>query len=179
MRRRILVEQIAAMTITIAAALVMVVRIVMDGAEADAPLALTIFLAVLFGVLIAVTGYINYMAEYEDGSEHTDRVQHLSAVIGNATATLESLRHQRALLMEEAGIKLADLARTIENAEEHARRTVTTSSTDKAIAVARSYYGSRIPVPAPTFPSSTLTLIKEQAGQLADHHALLETRQEN
>ncbi len=178
--RRLRGEQIATLAITVAAALVMVMRIYLDGIEADAPVALTIVLAVLFGGLIGLTGYINYMSEYEDGSDKTDRVRHLSAQLSKAESVVHTLTKQRALLVEEAGIKLADLARTIEHAEERTKRTVVTSSTDKAIAVARSYYGSRIPVPEPTFAGTTLALVKEQAGQLAAHHDLLiESGKEN
>lgn len=178
--RRVRGEQIATIAITVAAALVMVMRIYLDGIEADAPIALTIVLAVLFGGLIGLTGYINYMSEYENGSDKIDRVRHLSAQLSKAESVVHTLTKQRALLVEEAGIKLADLARTIDHAEERAKRTVITSSTDKAIAVARSYYGSRTPVPEPTFAGTTLALIKEQAGQLAVHHEILiESGKEN
>ncbi|KJF19400.1 hypothetical protein [Rhodococcus sp. AD45] len=178
-RHRILAEQIATITITVAAALVMVMRIYLDGTEAGAPAALTVVLAALFGVLIGVTGYINYMSEYENGSEQTDRVQHLSAQLAYITSTMHTLRQQRAVLIEEAGIQLADLARMLDQALAHATSTVTGSSTDKAIAVARSYYGSRISLPDPTFPDTTMDLIKKQMCELAGHHDFLTSNQDD
>lgn len=178
-RRRLLIEQAATVSIAVAASLVMGIRIYIEGLEADAHLALVVVLAVLFAILIGVSGYINYMSEYENGSETTDRVQHLAAQLAGIEAALHTLRKQQAGLIEKVGIKLAALARAIDNAEERAVRTVTGSRADKAIAVARSYYGSRTPVPAPTFDHTTVELIKEQARQLADHHQILKTAKEN
>ena len=76
-------------------------------------------------------------------------------------------------MIEEAGIKLAVLSRTITQEQEHAQNTVTNSSADKTIIIARSYCGSTTVLPDPVLTSATLTLIEKQAKQLADHHITL------
>lgn len=172
-RHRILVEQILTITITVAAAAVMAMRIVTDGVEAEAPIALTVVLAALFAVLVAVSGYVNYMSEFENGSEEVDRVQHLAVQLARHTASVNSLQTQRSLLIEEAGTKIACLCRILAKAEERAAKIVTTCSAERAITIARSYHGSTATVPAPDLISPTFALVQEQAGQLAAHHATI------
>ena len=52
---------------------------------------LVLVLSVLFAILVGVGGYINYMSEYENGSESTDAIQHLSAGLSYRTGMLNSL----------------------------------------------------------------------------------------
>jgi hypothetical protein len=172
-RRRVMIEQIVTGIIAVATALVMATRIYSEGIEADAPLPLVVVLSVLFAMLIGASGYINYMSEYENGSESTDAIRHLSAGLFRRTGQLNSLRGEQSVLIEEAGIKLAVLCRTIAQEEEHAKKVVTSSSTDKAITLARSYTGSSTALPNPDLTSPSLTLIKKQAEELAEHHAAL------
>jgi hypothetical protein len=170
-RRRILIEQIVTVTITVAAAIVMGTRIYSEGILAEAPLPLVVILSVLFAILVGVSGYINYMSEYENGSEATDTIQHLSARLSSRTGRLNGLRGEQSVLIEEAGIKLAVLHRTIAREEERAQKTVTTSTADKAIIIARSYCGFITPLPAPDLASPTLALIKKQAEEVTEHHS--------
>jgi hypothetical protein len=179
-RARILLEQMVGIGITVAAAAVMATRIWLEGTEAEAATALIIALAGLFASLLGVSGYINYMSEYENGSEAIDRIQHLSAQLGNRTATLDSLRNQLSLLIEEAGIKIATINRLIANTLEKAENTVTTSNADKAIALARSYHSTTTPISSPELASPTLEIVLAQTRALAAHHATLKnTGEEN
>ncbi|MFE5410190.1 hypothetical protein [Microbacterium sp. NPDC056569] len=175
-KHRIFVEQIITIAITAAAAAVMAMRIVSDGVEAEAPLTLTVVLAALFAVLVGVSGYVNYMSEFENGSEEVDRVQHLAAQLARRTASINRLATQRSLLIEEAGARIARLHRLLTKAEERAIKTVTTCSAEKAITIARSYHGSTTAVPTPSLASSTFSVAKEQAVQLAAHHATIKSR---
>lgn len=172
-RLRIMIEQGVAVTITAAAAAVMATRIWIEGTEAEAPMALIIALAALFAVLLGVSGYINYMGEYENGSDTVDRIQHLSAQLGRRSATLDNLNNQLSLLVEEAGIKIAALNRLLATTFEHAVKRVVTSHADKAIALARSYHASTAAVPLPELASPALELTRAQAEELTAHHAAL------
>ena len=172
-RRRILIEQIVTGTITAFAAFVMGTRIYSEGVDASAPLLLVLVLSVLFAILVGVGGYINYMSEYENGSESTDAIQHLSAGLSHRTGMLNGLNGELTVLIEDGGIKLAVLSRTITQEQEHAQNTVTNSSADKTIIIARSYCGSTTVLPDPVLTSPTLTLIEKQAKQLAEHHITL------
>ncbi|MDE8650049.1 hypothetical protein PXH69_34385 [Rhodococcus qingshengii] len=129
-------------------------------------------------VLVGAAGYLTYMSEYENGSDMTDRVKHMAGQLGHRESTVQELRKQRALLVEEVGITLATLFRVLAELVEAAALEVTGSSADKAILAARSYYGSRIAVPAPLFESPTVTEIRRQTSELTDHHALLNQTQE-
>ena len=102
-------------------------RIVDEGAQAEANMGLVVPLAIALGLLVAVSGYVNYQGEYENGSEETDRVGHLSAQLGGYTAYVEGLHQQRTVLMEAAGKAIAELSRMIIKAKEHARQAVLTS----------------------------------------------------
>lgn len=178
-RVRLMIEQGLAIGITAAAAAVMATRIWIEGMEAEAPVALILALAALFAVLLGVSGYINYMSEYENGSDTIDRIQHLSAQLIHRTATLDNLNTQLSLLIEEAGIKIAALNRLVATTLEHAVKSVVTSPADKAITLARSYHASTAAVPAPDLTSPSLELTRAQAEELTAHHtALKNTRKE-
>ena len=172
-RRRIMIEQIVTVTITVAAALVMGLRIYTEGIDAGSNIALIVILAILFAVLVGVSGYVNYMSEYENGSETSDRIQHLSSQLFRHQSNLTSLTKQRSILIEDAGIKVASLLRTIAKANEHATHQVLTSSADKAIAIARSYCASITSLPVPELTSRAITVIESQAQELAEHHKTL------
>lgn len=172
-RVRLMIEQGLAIGITAAAAAVMATRIWIEGMEAEAPVALILALAALFAVLLGVSGYINYMSEYENGSDTVDRIQHLSAQLGHRTATLDNLNTQLSLLIEEAGIKIASLNRLLATTLEHAVKSVVTSPADKAITLARSYHASTAAVPVPDLTSPSLELTRAQAEELTAHHAAL------
>lgn len=177
-RERILRERIGIGLMVLLVALLMSVRIFTEGLSAEeVPLPLMLVLSITLGGLVVGSGYMNYMAEFENGSELTDRVRILSSQLASREANLQNLRKQRALLVENAGIALAELHRTLADAEESAVRKVTRSSADKAITMSRSYCGSRIPVPAPEFNSPTITEIRKQTTELTAHHALLNTTQ--
>lgn len=172
-RVRLMIEQGLAIGITAAAAAVMATRIWIEGMAAEAPVALILALAALFAVLLGVSGYINYMSEYENGSDTVDRIQHLSAQLGQRTATLDTLNTQLSLLIEEAGIKIAALNRLLATTLEHAAKSVVTSPADKAITLARSYHASTAVVPVPDLTSTSLELTRAQAEELTAHHAAL------
>ncbi|MCJ0901715.1 hypothetical protein MTX38_32045 [Rhodococcus sp. ARC_M13] len=176
-RKRMRAEQIALAAIVIFASSVMGIRIFTEGMEADTPLALVLTLSGLLAVLVGTAGYLNYMSEYENGSDQTDRVKHLASQLGNREATIQQLGKQRALLVEESGIVLATLHRTLAAAAEAAAQKVTGSSADKAIRASRSYAGSRTAVPAPAFDSPTILEIERQANELTEHHALLNPKE--
>lgn len=179
-RWRIRIEQILAVSITFAAAAVMAMRIWLEGTEAEAPVLLIVALAGLFAILLGVSGYINYMSEYENGSDSIDRVQHLAAQLGNRTAILDNLHNQVSLLTQEAAIKVATLNRLIEKTRDDAEKIVTTSNADKAITLARSYAATTAPIPTPDLASPTLQLILDQAADTnANDHALENTDEEN
>ncbi|WP_138945723.1 hypothetical protein [Plantibacter sp. M259] len=179
-RIRIRIEQSITIAITAAAAAVMAMRIWLEGTEAEAPVLLIIALASLFAALLGVSGYINYMSEYENGSDTIDRILHLSAQLGNRTALLDSLNNQVTLLVEEAGIKIAALNRLSTSTLERAEKMVTTSTAEKAITLARSYHSSTTPVPGPQLISPELELVLKQTKELTAHHATLKkTPKEN
>ncbi|UOG23825.1 hypothetical protein MTX80_23195 (plasmid) [Gordonia amicalis] len=173
--RRIIAEQIALGAITVFVVLVMGIRIYLEGLAAEAPFALAITLAVLFGLLIGYSGYLNYMAEYENGSEETEQLRHLSGQLTHRADHIESLNTQREELVENAGIQIAALIRDILDAEEHALRTVTASTADRAIILARSYHALSARIPAPSFDAKMFALTVEQAGDLTEHHKILRT----
>ena len=130
-------------------------------------------LAIFFALIIGGSGYVNYMSEYENGSETTEQLDAVTAQLTRRSADIENNRAERAELVEQAGLKLADLNRQITDATEHARLVVTRSSADKAITIARSYVGRQDPLPAPTFQVDSFALAVAQAGQLTEHHQLL------
>ncbi|QHG85231.1 hypothetical protein D1O33_24425 (plasmid) [Rhodococcus rhodochrous] len=174
-RKRIVAEQVAAAVATLFVALVMGVRIFTEAREsANDSLLLVFVLSVGLSILVAGGGYLNYMAEFENGSEMTDRVRHLSNKLAEREASLQRLRKQRSMLVEKARIALAELHRTLADAEEEAVRKVIRSSADKAIMMARSYCGSRVPVPVPVFDNVTIGEIKEQVSKRTADHVLSE-----
>ena len=177
-RRRIMLEVAAIIAIVAGAASVMAARIILDGAEADAPMALVIALALLFAALIGVSGYINYMAEYENGSDDTDTVQHLGGQLQNRQKIRNDWQATRKLTVEEAGLRVAKLNRLIAEAQGTAEHTVTGSTNDKAIRLARSYHGytgNHGQLPKPTLDLTRLELAQVQARELKDQQAYLET----
>ncbi|MEU3476521.1 hypothetical protein [Rhodococcus sp. NPDC006774] len=171
--KRILAERIGLGALVSIAAIVMMLRIIHDGNDAGAPIYVMIPLAIFFALVIGGSGYANYMSEYENGSETTEQLDAVTAQLTRRSADIENSRAERAELVEQAGLKLADLGRQITDATEHARLVVTRSSADKAITIARSYVGRQDPLPAPTFRVDSFDLAVAQAGQLAEHHQLL------
>lgn len=170
---RIRAERWIAIIITVAAAAVMAMRIWDEGVQADAPMVLIVSLAALFSALLGVSGYINYMSEYEDGSDTTDRVQHLSVVLLSREANIGNQARQRTVLIEEAGIKIAALNRLLTHAREHALQMVVTSKADRGITLSRSYRAVPVPLPEPDLSSPTIDLTLRQAEELATHHEFL------
>lgn len=174
--RRLKLEIIVMAIIVLGAATVMASRIYLDGREAGAPAVLVASLAVLFAFLIGVSGYINYTSEYENGSNKTDRLGHFAIQLHQRSTQLHNLRAQLDALIEEAGVRIANLHRTIAKTEDHANLVVTKSAADKAIALARSYHRDNTPLPTPKFNATAFDGIKQQASELDAHHQTVKTR---
>ncbi|RHW22777.1 hypothetical protein D0Z08_31195 [Nocardioides immobilis] len=175
-RRRIRLELIAVAAVVIAAVFVMASRVITDGLEADVMPLLVYALAALFGLLIGFSAYLNYASEYDNGSEQTDRVQHLSVQLRGREATLEGMANARKLRVEETGIRIAKLNRLIEQTRTGAEHRVTGSKQDKAIKLARSYHGltgSKAGLPSPALDYRRLDLAAAQARELTDDQAYL------
>lgn len=174
--KRVLAERIGLGALIGIAGVVMLLRIVHDGLVAHSALYVMIPLAVFFALVIAATGYIGYMSEFEDGSEKTEQLDHMTGQLTQRDGQQEAAQADRTELTEQAGIQIAVLTRTITDAHAHAVRSVTGSKEDKAIMIARSYAGRQDRLPAPEFDVPSFDLAVEQAGQLAEHHALLTQR---
>ncbi|MDQ1053105.1 putative membrane protein [Arthrobacter sp. SORGH_AS 212] len=172
-RRRLRTEQGVTLFILSAVAFVMGARVYSEGTEADADPALVLALSVMLALLVAVSGYINYQGEYENGSDETDRVAHLSGQLSGYTTYVEGLHNQHAVLVEAAGKACATLARMIVMAKEQATHTVSTSTPYKTVSIARSYAGVTEPVVVPEFTSEALQETQKQAADLASHHKIL------
>lgn len=170
---RLRIEQVVALCIVGAVAFVMGARVYSEGVAAEAEPMLILPLSIMLALLVGVSGYINYQGEYENGSDEIDRVVHLSRQLSDNTSYVESLHHQRALLLEAAGMACATLARMILEAKEHAVKTVATSTPYKTIAIARSYAGATTPVLVPKINSEVLQRVEKQAADLASHHETL------
>ncbi|MDV6305508.1 hypothetical protein R3P93_23325 [Rhodococcus cerastii] len=171
--KRILAERVGLGALVSIAAIVMMLRIIHDGNAAGAPVYVMIPLAIFFALIIGGSGYVNYMSEYENGSETTEQLDAVTAQLTHRANDIENHQAERAELVEQAGLKLADLGRQITDATEHARLVVTRSTADKAITIARSYVGRQDPLPAPSFQVDSFDLAVAQGRQLADHHQLL------
>jgi len=176
MRGTVVVEQVVLALVLVAAATVMAVRLYVEGRAAEAPMALVVSLAVMFALLLGVSAYINYISELQDGSDITDRVRHLSVQLLGREQNLRALHDARALLMEEAGIVIAALQRLIDAAIERSSQMVTASTSDRAIAMARSYIGRTDPLPAPALSSPRMSRIERQAAALAEHHQVVKAQ---
>jgi uncharacterized membrane protein len=172
-RRRLRAEQGVTLFILSAVAFVMGARVYSEGMEAAADPALVLALSVMLALLVAVSGYINYQGEYENGSDETDRVAHLSGQLSGYTTYVEGLHKQRAVLLEAAGKACATLARMIVTAKEQAIKTVSTSTPYKTVSIARSYAGVTEPVAIPEPRSEALQEAEKQATDLASHHKIL------
>lgn len=175
-RRRTRLELGAFGVVVICAAAVMASRVIIDGLEAEVMPALMYTLAALFGLLVAFATYINYNAEYDNGSRDTDRLQHHSVQQRQRAAVLEDIEGARAVRIEEAGIRIAKLHRAIVKARTDAEHQVSRSRQDRALKLARSYHGltgSATNLPAPGLDFTRLELAAEQATQLADHQRML------
>lgn len=170
---RLRAEQALIVLILIAVAFVMGARVFIEGVQAEADAALTVPLAVMLALLVAASGYINYHGEYENGSEETDRIAHLSAQLGAHTSYVEDLHKQRAVLVEAAGKACAVLARMIVKAKERAARTVVASTAYRTVGIARSYarIAHSILVPEPV--SEAFASAERQAAEFAAHHEML------
>ncbi|TNM37680.1 hypothetical protein FHP29_18015 [Nocardioides albidus] len=176
-RRRIRLEIAALVAVVTAAVVVMASRVIVDGLAAEVMPVLVYALAALFGFLLGFGAYLNYTAEYDNGSDQTDRVQHLSVQLRSREATIEGLNNARKLRIEETGIRIAKLNRLIEQTRTSAEHLVTGSRQDKAISLARSYHGltgSKARLPAPDLDYRRLDLAVAQARDLTDHQEYLE-----
>lgn len=169
-RLRLRTEQAITLCILLAVAFVMGARVYTEGVHAGAETALILPLAIMLALLVGYSGYINYQGEYENGSDETDRVGHLSAQLSSYTTHVEGLHKQRAVLLEAAGKACATLARMIIKAKEQATNTVTTSTPYKTVAIARSYAGVNEAITIPEFSSEALDEAEKQAADLAAHH---------
>ncbi|WP_394254501.1 hypothetical protein [Pseudoclavibacter helvolus] len=172
-RLRLRVEQGVMLAIIVAVAAVMGARIVTEGVDAGASPALIVPLAVMFALVVAVSGYINYQAEYENGSEETDRLSVLANQLGAHRNYVENLHMQRAARLEIAGKLCAELLRMIALTKEQAVRSVRTSVPFRTVEIARSYAANRHPVPVPPLESASMTVAEEQATKLDAHHRTL------
>jgi hypothetical protein len=172
-RLRLRVEQGITLCILLAVAFVMGARVYTEGVQAGADTALVLPLAIMLALLVGYSGYINYQAEYENGSDEIDRVTHLSAQLSSYTTYVEGLHKQRAVLLEAAGKACATLARMIVKAKEQATNTVTNSTPYKTVAIARSYAGVSEPITIPEFSSEALDEAEKQSADLASHHKTL------
>lgn len=169
-RLRLRVEQGAVLVILLAVAFVMGARVYTEGVQAEAETALVLPLAIMLALLVGFSGYINYQGEYENGSDETDRVAHLSAQLASYTSYVEGLHKQRAVLLEAAGKACATLSRMIVKTKEKAMKTVVTSTPYKTVAIARSYAGVTDNILIPEFSSEALTEAEKQAAELTAHH---------
>jgi len=177
-RLRLRVEQAIILCILLAVTFVMGARVYTEGVQAGADTALILPLAIMLALLVGYSGYINYQAEYENGSDETDRVGHLSAQLSSYTSYVEGLHKQRAVLLEAAGKACATLTRMIVKAKEQAANTVTTSTPYKTVAIARSYAGVSESITIPEFSSEALHEAEKQAADLASHHKTLTGKNE-
>lgn len=169
-RLRLRSEQAVALCILVAVAFVMGARVYTEGIEAGADTALVLPLAFMLALLVAFSGYVNYQGEYENGSDETDRVGHLSGQLSGYTSYVQGLHKQRAVLFEAAGKACAMLARVIVKTKEQATNTVVTSTPYKTVAIARSYAGVTEDIVIPKFRSEALEKAEQQAAELAGHH---------
>lgn len=172
-RKRLMVERIVALCIVVAVAFVMGARVFIEGAQAGAEMALVIPLSIMLGLLVGASGYINYQSEYENGSDETDRVSHLSAQLGAYTSLTESLHKERAVLLESAGKACATLIRMMIKAKEEARTMVASSTAANTVAIARSYANNTASVAIPEPKSDSFDNAERQANDLASHHRFL------
>ncbi|WP_394553787.1 hypothetical protein ACDF64_05045 [Agromyces sp. MMS24-JH15] len=171
-KHRVVLEIWAMVLITAAIAVVMSVRIITDGVEAEAPMALVIAIALLFSGLIAVSGYLNWNAEFSDGSDETDRLEHLADELRARERRRTKLLEQRTSAIEDAGVRLAALDRMIARAGQDAEDQVVRSSCDRAIRLARSYHGligDADLMPPPRLDRSRLELAARQSIALTTH----------
>jgi hypothetical protein len=166
-------EQALTLLILIAVAFVMGARVFSEGLQAQADAALTVSLCIMLALLVAASGYINYQGEYENGSEETDGIGHLSAQLGAHASYVEGLHKQRAVLVEAAGNACALLARMIIKATERAGRTVVTSTTYRTVRIARSYARITDPILVPGPVSEAFAAAERQAAEFAAHHEML------
>lgn len=174
-KRTIRVEVAALIGLVALAASVMAARIVLDATQAGAHWWLTLPLAAFLAAILGFSAYINYRAEYDDGSPLTDEIAQLSSQLTARDLTIESLHNVRQLTVEQAGVVMAKLARNITTARTQALRHVTDSVSDKAIRIARSYTGNpATTLPDPDLNSEPFDLAQQQATQLAEHQKHLE-----
>lgn len=172
-RRRIRAELAAIGFVLIVAALLMGARMVEEAQRAGAPPVLAYFLAGLMAALIALAAYLNYAATFDDGSIVTDRLDYLAFVQASHDSVVLALRGALALLLENAGLVMTQLDRQLTEARTNAIHQVTRSSADGAIRVARSYSGSRAPLPEPELDFTRLELAERQARQHKEHWIVL------
>lgn len=173
------IEVIGTAAVAVAAATVMATRVLLEGLHADGNLALSLVLAVFFALLVLASCYLNYRAQFDNGSPLTDRINHESAVLRHRHRLIDDNRTSRQLTVEAAGKDTAALHRAITEARSKATKEVTTSRADKAIALARSYTSTTDPIPAPGLDFARLDQAAEQASQLADHQRHLEDHTTN
>lgn len=173
--KRLAAEQIALAAATVFVLLVMGSRVYSEAREGS-PMLMAGALAVLFAVLVGLSGYVNYRSEFDNGSDEQTRLRQLSAQLLVRSRGLELLRADRAQLIEQAGLQLAALDREITDARARAVKLVVGSSEDKAITLARSYQGSTTLLEDPIFTVKQFDLAEEQAKELAAHHAMFTTR---
>ncbi|MBB6406193.1 hypothetical protein [Arthrobacter sp. AZCC_0090] len=171
--RRLRCEQAVTLVVLVAVAFVMGSRVYSEGTGAGADTVLVLALSVMLALLVAVSGYINYQGEYENGSDETDRVAHHSGQLAGYTTYVEGLRKQRAVLLEAAGKACATLSRMIIKAKEQAIKTVETSTPYKTIAIARSYATVTNPIEIPEIVTEALEEAERQAADLASHQKTL------
>lgn len=172
-RRRLRSEQIVTLSVLGSVAFVMGARVYSEGTQAGAEPALVLALSVMLALLVAVSGYVNYQGEYENGSDERDRVAHLAGQLAGYTSYVEGLHKQRAVLLEAAGKACATLSRMIVQAKDQAVKTVLTSTPYKTIAIARSYAGVTEAIVIPELDSETFQEAEKQAADLASHHKTL------
>lgn len=174
--KRLAAEQIALAAATVFVLLVMGSRVYSEAREGDSPLLMAGALAVLFAVLVGLSGYVNYRSEFDNGSDEQIRLRQLSAQLLARSRGLELLRADRTQLIEQAGLQLAALDREITDARARAVKLVVGSSEDKAITLARSYQGNTTLLEEPVFTVKQFDLAEKQAKELAAHHAMFTTQ---
>lgn len=166
----VMFERGFAVAIAVAAATLMAVRLWEEGASAGAPVVMTVVIAFFFAAVLGFSGYMNYMSEFEDGSDTTDRIQHLAAVLIGRDATLSALEREKSVLIEEAGLRIAALNRLISHAQEHAQKMIVGSKSDKAIHMSRSYSRNELPLPEVDLTNKTVEMTLQQATELTEFH---------
>lgn len=172
-RLRLRTEQVIALVVMGSVAFVMGARVFTEGIEAGAEITLVLPLSIMLALLVALSGYINYQGEYENGSDETDRVTHLASQLSGYTSYVEGLHKQRAVLLEAAGKACATLTRMIVMTREKATKALTTSTPYNTIGIARSYAGVTEPITITEPSSKGLDEAQKQSADLAHHHVTL------